>query len=252
MSPSVSVHLLPVLFSPEDLRGGIAVVIDVLRASTTITAALFAGAESVIPCGDIEEAKRAAANLPAGSSLLGGERGGVKIPDFDVGNSPREYTPEQTGGRTIVFTTTNGTRALKRCEQAERIVIGSFANLKAVVESIGQSSQPVHLVCAGTDGAVSADDVLCAGAMVAGLEPFFGPEVLKENDAGRIAFEFFAGPSQSDEALLEALRESRGGRNLLDLGYDADIEWAAKRNRFDLVPEFDPKTGRITVAASGT
>ncbi len=163
MPQSVFVHWLPTLFVPEDLRGGVAVVIDVLRASTTMSQALFAEANAVIPCGEVAEAQERAANLPGGSFLLGGERGGVKIPGFDLGNSPAEYTPERVAGRTIVFSTTNGTRALKRCEQADQILIGCFANLDAVAKAVGKTGLPAHLVCAGTDGVLSAEDVLCAG-----------------------------------------------------------------------------------------
>ncbi len=235
------------MFSPTDLRGGIAVVIDVLRASTTITQALFAGAEAVIPCGEVAEAENQTANLPAGSFLLGGERGGVKIDGFDLGNSPREYTPEQLQGRTVVFTTTNGTKALNRCREAERIVIGSFANLDAVAKAVSKTGLPVHLVCAGTDGEMSAEDVLCAGALVADFQILRGRKILSENDANRMAFELYAPRAREESLLAEALRESTGGRNLIALGYEADIEWAANRNRFEVVPEYHRETGRIEI-----
>ena len=235
------------MFSPEDLRGGVAVVIDVLRASTTIVQALAAGAEAVIPCGEVAEAQAITANLSAGSYLLGGERGGVRIEGFDLGNSPLEYTPEKVAGRTIVFTTTNGTRALKRCLSAEQIVIGSFANLEAVAKAVDQTGRPIHLVCAGTDGELSAEDVLCAGALVAGLEKFRGREILSENDACRLAYELYVSHSHDETLLRDALRESAGGRNLTALGYQADIEWAARRNRHPIVPEYNPATGRIVL-----
>ena len=247
MSPSVSVHLLPVFFSPDELRGGTAVVIDVLRASTTIAQALSAGAESVVPCIDVEEAKQKAANFSANSYLLGGERRGVKIEGFDLGNSPLEYTPERVAGRTILFTTTNGTKALKRCEEAKRILIGCFANLDAVVEVLSNSERPAHLVCAGTDGKISAEDPICAGAMLASLEKRRAEDIVTTNDSNRIAYEWFAKHSAKADTLLTALRNSAGGRNLIDLGYDADIEWAAKLNRLSVVPEYHRETGRITI-----
>lgn len=246
MAQPVFVHWLPALFSPEDLRGGVAVVIDLLRASTTIAQTLFAGANAVIPCGEVAEAQEQAANLPEGSFLLGGERGGVQIPGFDLGNSPLEYTPDRVTNRTIVFTTTNGTRALKRCKEADQILIGCFANLDAVARTVGKTGLPVHLVCAGTDGKLSAEDVLCAGALVADLQMLRGRKILADNDANRLAFELYLSRS-SDEALLQAMRESAGGRNLVELGYDADIAWAAKRNRFQIVPQFDRETGRIDI-----
>jgi 2-phosphosulfolactate phosphatase len=247
MPRSVAVHWLPSLFSPEDVWGGIAVVIDVLRASTTIAQALFAGANAVIPCGEVAEAKVIAANLPAGSYLLGGERKGVKIAGFNLGNSPSEYTPDVVQGKTIVFTTTNGTKALNRCQLAERVVIGCFANLDAVAHAIGNSGLPVHLVCAGTDGELSAEDVLCAGAMVSDLLMFKGRSIISQHDANRLAYELYNSREHNEAQLLEAMRESEGGRNLIALGYDADIEWAARRNRFNIVPEYNPATGRIEI-----
>jgi 2-phosphosulfolactate phosphatase len=247
MSRSVSVHWLPGLFSPEELRGGIAVVIDVLRASSTIAQALFAGANAVIACGEVAEAKDIAANLPAGSCLLGGERAGVKIAGFDLGNSPSEYTPEIVQGKTMVFTTTNGTKALHRCQLAERTVIGCFANLDAVAHAVGSSGLPVHLVCAGTDGEMSAEDVLCAGAMVSDLLMFNGRSIISQHDANRLAYELYNSREHNEAQLFQALRESEGGRNLISLGYDADIEWAARRNRFNIVPEYNPATGRIEI-----
>jgi 2-phosphosulfolactate phosphatase len=248
MSRSVFVHWLPTMFSPEDLRGGFAVVIDVLRASTTLAQALSAGAEAVFPCGEVAEAQAIAANLPAGSFLLGGERSGVRIAGFDLGNSPLEYAPEIVQHKTIVFTTTNGTKALNRCRLAERIVIGCFANLAAVAQAVGGAKLPVHLVCAGTEGEMSAEDVLCAGALVSELQMLWGRKILTENDANRLAFELYFPRSRDESLLLAALRESRGGRNLLALGYDADIEWAAKRNRFNVVPAYHLDTGRIEVS----
>lgn len=245
MSYTVSVHWLPILFSPEELRGGIAVVIDVLRASTTIAQALAAGAKAVVPCGEVAEAQAQTANFSAGSFVLGGERGGVKITGFDLGNSPLEYTPETIAGKTVFFTTTNGTRALLRCDYAERILIGSFANLEAVAHELSRSGLPVDLVCAGTDGKMSAEDILCAGALVAELKKQHEETILAENDATRMAFELYSRHSQDESTLTEALRQSSGGRNLIELGYEADIQWAAKCNRFSSVPEYNQDTGRI-------
>src|SRR5207302_655400 len=116
----VRVHLLPELVPPGNLSGGIAVVVDVLRATTTIVHALAAGCTCVRPCADVDEARELAGQMRAGRVLLGGERGGVPLPDFDLGNSPREYTPALCRGTTLVLTTSNGTRALLRTTAAER------------------------------------------------------------------------------------------------------------------------------------
>ena len=162
---SLNVHFLPSLVDPKELSGCTCVVIDVLRATTTIATALFAGAREVIPCLEIEDARRIAASLPTGSYLLGGERGGKKIDNFQLGNSPAEYTAEVVKDKVVVFTTTNGTRALLACRGAEFVLCGAFVNLSPLCEAIRNRSN-IHLVCAGTDGQISREDVLLAGAIV--------------------------------------------------------------------------------------
>ena len=124
MTRDVKVHLLPALFEPDEVRGGIAVILDILRASTTITHALAHGAKAVIPAGEVDEARRIAVDYPKGSVLLGGEREGVLIEGFDLDNNPFAYTPEAVAGMTIVFTTSNGTKALLRADKADRILRG--------------------------------------------------------------------------------------------------------------------------------
>src|SRR5215468_1142852 len=108
----VRVHLLPQLAPPGELAGGVAVVIDVLRTTTTVIHALAAGCTAVRPCAEVEEARELADGMRAGRVLLAGERGGKPLPGFDLGNSPKEFTPKCCKGSTLVLTTTNGTRAL--------------------------------------------------------------------------------------------------------------------------------------------
>ena len=159
------VHLLPALFEPADLQGGIAVIVDILRASTTITHALANGAQKVIPCRSIDDAQ-ALRTSPDDGVLLGGERGGIRIDGFDLSNSPDDYSNAVVAGKTIGFTTTNGTKALLRSEKAQKIIIGSFANFSKVLDRIVDSGKPIHIVCAGTNGAITGEDVLFAGAVV--------------------------------------------------------------------------------------
>jgi 2-phosphosulfolactate phosphatase len=161
---SIQAHFLPQLTTPEALAGQTVVVIDVLRATTVITTALAAGARRVIPCLEVDEARQIAARLPKNEVLLGGERHGLPIEGFDLGNSPADYTAERVAGRTLVFTTTNGTQAMRQCHQARRVLIGAFVNLRAVVAALTES-ESVHLLCAGTNGAITREDVLLAGAI---------------------------------------------------------------------------------------
>jgi 2-phosphosulfolactate phosphatase len=242
------VHLLPGLVEPADLAGRTVVVIDVLRATTTICHALAAGATAVVPCLEIGEARAKAKEL-TGPSVLGGERQGRRIEGFDLGNSPTEYTEASVGGRTVIFTTTNGTRAMHRAAEAADILIGAFANRAALVREL-RSCERVDLLCAGTHGAITAEDCLLAGAVVEGLAGgpgeylACGPGEL--NDQARLARDAWR-TIRGGGPLAAALRECQGGRNLIAEGFDADIDTAAVLDRFDFVPRLDPKTGRITL-----
>src|SRR4051794_89600 len=131
--PEVFVHLLPSLIPPGTLRGGTAVVIDVLRATTVMVQALAAGCDAVIPCGEVDEAREVAAGLPAGKAILAGERQGLPIEGFDLGNSPGDFTLDNCRGKTLVMTTTNGTRAILASLEADRVLVAAFSNLLATV-----------------------------------------------------------------------------------------------------------------------
>jgi 2-phosphosulfolactate phosphatase len=241
----VRVHLLPALAPPGALAGGLAVVIDVLRASTTIVHALGAGCKAVIPCAEVEEARDLAGGMRVGRVLLGGERGGAPLPGFDLGNSPREYTPQLCRGNTLVLTTTNGTRALLRAAEADRALVAAFVNYSAVCEQLRQDARPVHIVCAGTAGAVSLEDTLLAGALI---DYLCQAGEVRLDDAARLAWDCF---ENQGGVLLGALEVSAGGANLRDLGYDEDIRAAAQVDRFTLVPELRRDPLRVEVGAVG-
>jgi 2-phosphosulfolactate phosphatase len=236
MRRAILVHLVPALFEPADLRGGVAVVIDVLRATSTIVHALAAGAKAVVPCGEIDEARQVAAQSPRGSVLLGGEREGLRIPGFDLGNSPADYAPDVVADKKIIFTTTNGTRALIRAREARRVLIGALSNLSAVADLLSAEGGPVHLVCAGTAGRVTLEDVLCAGAIAHRLESAVRDADLSD-DATRLALNLYETCGRDYDRLLATLRQSRGGRNLIDCNLEADIATCAVQNKFDIVPE---------------
>jgi 2-phosphosulfolactate phosphatase len=245
MPRRVYVSLLPSLLDASRLAGGSAVVIDVLRASTTICTALAAGADRVIPFANVDDARRFGDQLAQTGDrpLLGGERGGVKIEGFDLGNSPLEYTRESVAGKTILFTTTNGTRALLAAAPAERVYIGAFANLTALVDRLMSEPQDVHLVCAGTDAQVTVEDVIYAGLLIVALYTR-GKDLVLANDEALIASEL-GGRLGADARRLDALRKSHGGRNLVELGYDQDIEFSARLDSAPVVPVFTG--GSLTV-----
>jgi 2-phosphosulfolactate phosphatase len=228
----VFVHLLPSLAEHGRLAGGVAVVIDVLRATTTIIHALAAGCKEVIPCLEVDEARRIAGQYPPGQALLGGEREGKPLPGFDLGNSPSEYSAERCRGKTVVMTTTNGTRALIRAAEAERALVAGFVNFTAVCAELARQTRPVHIICAGTDGEITLEDTLLAGAFVDHLKKV---SEARFNDSASLAFCCFE--TNRRLPLAGVLETGKGGANLLDLGYDADIRLAAEVDKFPLVPE---------------
>lgn len=237
----IDVYLLPALVEPAELAGKVVVVIDVLRATTTIVHALANGATQVVPCLEITEALQ-----HSGVGILrGGERGGRQIAGFDLGNSPQEYSREVVGGKTVVFTTTNGTRAMQRCRLARRVLIGAFVNFSSLCRELAAEPQ-VALVCAGTDGHVTREDTLLAGAIVDDVARH-GAAGYKLNDQAEIAADSWqtAVRGLTDRPLGILLKGSRGGRNLIEIGQENDIDLAAQLDKFDIVPELDLAAWRI-------
>lgn len=255
MSARLFAHFLPSLAAGDELPAATAVVIDLLRASTTICHALAAGAIEVISCLEVDEAREVAAKISAGRAVLGGEREGVRIEGFDLGNSPEEYTPESVGGKSLIFTTTNGTRAMLECRRAKRVLIGSFVNISALCKKL-TFEHPIHLICAGTKSKITREDVLSAGAIADRLLSVGLASESDLNDEARIARdawrELLRGPDVQSlgmvGALARTLRETQGGRNLIALGLERDIDAAAQIDKIRLVPELDTKSWRITAA----
>jgi 2-phosphosulfolactate phosphatase len=249
MSRPLNVHLLPALFDPDELRTGIAVMIDVLRASTTIIHALAAGAKAVLPLTEVAATLQEANRHAEGTVVTGGERSGERIAGFDLDNSPLSYTNQTVAAKTVLFTTTNGTQAIERCRRAESVLIGAFVNLDAIRSALSGADSPIHLVCAGTDGQITTEDALCAGAIVQRLSSAAtGPATFQLNDEARMSADLFSVSGRNSSALLAALRESHGGRNLVRLGYDDDISRSAAVDLFDVVPQYNPHTRLITPA----
>lgn len=251
MSKQLFAHDLPQFVSEADLAGDAVVVIDLLRASTTICQALASGTRDVTAFRDVSDVVRAANEQPDRDELvLGGERGGEIIEGFDLGNSPAEYTADEVFDRRVFFTTTNGTLALQHTRLAAKVVVGAIVNLTAVAEALAEEPR-VHLLCAGTNGHVTREDQLAAGAIAHELIARGGHEPSDRASAMRGEWEELltaaraAGQSPSAR-LAEELRETQGGKNLIALGMDSDLPICAAVDTLDLTPVYDPATGRIT------
>ncbi len=245
MPPQISVALLPKLTDPQSVAGQTVVVTDVLRATTTIISALSNGLRQVIPTPTIPLALELKEQLGP-DVILGGERGGVIIPGFHQGNSPREFTPQLVRGRDLVLCTTNGTVAMEACRGAERVLIGALVNLSAIVAEL-QTAARAMVICAGTDGKVTSEDSLFAGAVVAPLVEYHQGAVALDDQA-QIALGWWQAANlrmAQGESLAEILGQGLGGRNLLRLKYDEDVRFCAAIDRLPFVPELDTGEWRI-------
>ena len=241
----VQVHLLPELVPAGRLVGGIAVVIDVLRATTSIVHAFAAGCREIRPCADLDEARRLADSLPVGKTLLAGERGGIPPEGFDLGNSPRDFTPKLCRDRIVILTTTNGTRAIARAIEAERVLIGAFVNYSAVCDLLHQDTRPVHLICSGYEGEPAMEDTLLAGAFVDCLSD--GGDI-RLNDSARLAWDAHENHGRILDGAFEL---ARGGAHLISLGFAADLKSALAIDKFGIVPELRRDPLRLEVGAIG-
>ncbi len=212
----------------KELQNKAAVVIDVLRASTTIITALTNGCQAIIPAIDVTEAGELARRL-GGNCVLGGERNAQKIEGFQLGNSPLEYTTEAVGGQTIVLTTTNGTKAIRMTSGASQVLVASFANIEAIVKQLAAQDMDVSLICAGRNGGFSFEDTACAGAIIEALKPDY------LTDSARMAHIIYKSGACNSEALIAV---SEHAEYLKSIGLEADIEFCARMNWTEIIPVF--------------
>ncbi len=226
---------IDLFFTPSELgegsvKGKNVVVVDVLRAATTVAHALHSGAELVIPVANTEGVTRLASTLDRKQIVLCGEREGVRIEGYELGNSPEEYTEERVEGKTLVITTTNGTAAVARCEGAAQVALASLVNMDAVVAHVAKKRSWI-ILCSGSRGRFALEDALCAGAIVAGLRGE-GLEI-EGNDACRSA-EFLYSSAGAD--LPDILAGTEAGRVLHQLGLQRDILFCSRLNAVPVLP----------------
>ncbi len=208
-----------------------AVVIDVIRASSTISQAIASGADGVFPVSTLEAAFAAKQASKAMNPLLGGEREGLPPPGFDLGNSPEDYTREAVGGRRIIFTTTNGTLAIAAPRGARETVVGSLLNLPAVVDHLTNEGDDVLLVAVGRGGAPVLDDTVAAGMYVERLaETAPEAELTTEAEQARDVYFPYRG------RILDAFQASDSGKALVGKGLGTDLEYCARVGALDVVP----------------
>jgi len=220
----LSPALFPVYYSNKNC---VVVVIDVFRATSAIVTAFDNGIKEIIPVSSLEEAKE----YKEQGYYVGAERKGEIIEGFDFGNSPFSYMQEKLRGETVVLTTTNGTKALNRAKAADRVIVGSFLNLTAVIEYLKSEKKDVLLLCAGWRDRYNMEDTLFAGAVVEGLiqDPLFGNLA----DSATASMHLYQ-VAKTD--LNEYLKDSSHRRRLAGLNLEKDIVYCLQRDISSNVP----------------
>jgi len=227
---------IDVLYSPVQadelfFTGKTTVVIDVLRASSTIITALKNGAKEVVPVGTVEFAVKVSGGIFGGQTLLGGERNTKKIEGFALGNSPSEYTTEIVSGKSIVFYSTNGSRAIVKAKYSTNLFICSFNNLKALAKHIKKLNEDVVVLCAGNNNFFSLEDSVCAGMLISEL--IAGNKTFELTDASTSALTLFKSFGKN---IFKLLSETDHGQLLINNGFEDDLKACSELDSTDVIP----------------
>ncbi|MGL6114043.1 2-phosphosulfolactate phosphatase [Cetobacterium sp. SF1] len=213
----------------ENTQGKTAIVIDVLRATSVMITALENGAKRIYPFSTIEETIERSKS--SSNFLLSGERNGLKVDGFDLGNSPLDYTPDVVRDKEIFMTTSNGTRAIENSKFAKDLFIASYLNITAITKKILELNNDTVIVCAGTNNEYSLDDMLCAGLIVKELTKFTTLELPDFSIAAlRIA--------QLDLPVKKILAGSKHFEYLKSIGYERDLYYCCSRDNSSLTPKY--------------
>lgn len=225
-----------VFFSPAQvdelsLRNKNVAVVDVLRASTTIATALYNGAKEIIPVATIEGAVKVSGSLFGDVTLRGGERNGKIIEGFNLGNSPREYTPEAVRGKSIIYATTNGSVALVKARYAKNLLVAGFTNISKAVAFIKDLKEDFVMLCGGKEGDFSLEDAVCVGMILAKLKKTV--RHLEFDDAGTASISLF---EKHGKNIPEMLKRTDHGKFLADSGFVEDLAVCGAVDAIPVVP----------------
>jgi len=227
----VDIYFFPQNIEELLLKEKTIVVIDVLRASTSIATAIYNSAKEVVPVTTVAEAGKIAANT-GGSVILGGERNGVKIEGFHLGNSPSEYSEEKVKNKTVVFTSTNGAVALVKTKFAKYSIVGSFVNVSLVADFLLQQNQDFMIICAGKQHAFCIEDTVCAGMIIRKVADAAPIEPTDAAVAALALYENFG------HSILEMLQNSEHGLFLKEIGCENDLEICSAVDSLPVLPMY--------------
>lgn len=231
MDNKIDVFISYQSFQEEEMRNKTVVVVDVLRASSTMITALHNKAKGVIPVADMGDASKISQNLDSPHYLLCGEKDGVKIESYELGNSPLDYTEEKVANKTIILNTTNGTRAIKRAGLSEETIIGSFLNLETLTTYLKTVETDIVLVCAGWKGRLALEDLLCAGNIIYELTDGKLPQNVQ--DGAKVAFGLY---EKFGDDIEKAVKTSNYAVRLKDLVSEEDISYCCQSNKMQVLP----------------
>lgn len=239
---NIGVYLSQSLVPDElTLKDKNVVVVDVLRASSTILTALVNGAKEVIPAESVSVAARISKGL--GNSILCGERNGKVIEGFKLGNSPFEYTPENIKSKSLIFSTTNGTVAIAKSKYAKSCVLASFLNLSTVIEHLLAINEDFIIVCSGKLNDFCVEDSVFAGLIISKLFEVKGKSNYALLDSGYISYQMakqliYKNAKPDQHRVLNMFKKSEHGKYLLSLGFDKDLEYCSQIDTFKNLPTF--------------
>ena len=226
----VNVIFSPVIVDELFFTGKTTVVIDVLRATSTIITAFRNGVKEIIPVASVEFAVKVSGGMFGGHTLLCGERNTKKIEGFALGNSPLEYSKENVEGKSVVFYTTNGSKAIVKAKFSEHLLISSYLNMNAITEHLLKLDNNVEILCAGRNGNFSFEDIACAGRLVNVLKN--KNKKIELTDSSKTAAVI---SDHADKDLSGALKLTEHGKLLLENGFEDDLEYCAKTDITDVI-----------------
>lgn len=229
----LNVFLSPVIVDELYFTGKTSIVIDVLRATSTIAAALNNGAKEIVPVASIEFAVKVSGGMFGGHTLLGGERNTRKIEGFALGNSPIEYSREVVEGKSIVLFTTNGTRSIVKAKYSENLYTCSFININAVTKHLLNLNTDIEIVCAGRNNLFSIEDSICAGMIISKIKEVNDNVFL--NDSGVAVLTLY---EKYGSNLIEMMQNSDHGKILIENGFESDLEYCSSIDLLNLIPSY--------------
>lgn len=223
---TIEVCLTPDLIHQHELKGKVVVVVDIFRATSCIVTGLANDVQAIKPVGEVEETKA----LGKEGYLMAGERGGIKVPEFDMGNSPFEYQSDNVSGKKVAISTTNGSQAIIKSADAKEIIIGAFLNLESIAEYVLQSKSDVVIHCAGWKGTPNLEDTLFAGALIDEC----AEEMKTSGDSALVAHQLYIA---NHENLYGIANQSSHAERLSGFGIEQDLEFCMTENEYQVVPK---------------